>query len=277
MNDTETKGQEQAVHKILHLLACSDLRKNLAEALRGGKSLTLSQLSEEVGASSPAAVHALRELAKEHLTYQDEKRNYALTNVGEIVMRKLEETNVTILALSKNRQFWLEHDLRGFPVNILDEVGCLEDAEVVESTPTDLFKIVSTFYMLLGNAKEIRGVSPIFLEGLTTNFVDFVTKGVDIELVMTPEVLDAVLKGSELTKLKDALKKALKGNLKLYTIERRPEAAFTVTDYFLQIGFFRQDGSYDWSKELISYNENALSWGRKLFQHYVEQAEPVTL
>jgi predicted transcriptional regulator len=277
MSDSETKKEEQVVPKILHLLACSDLRKSLAEALRNGKVLTLSQVSEQVGASSPAAVHALRELTKEHLTYQDEKRNYLLTNIGEIVMRKLEGTNKTINALSKNRQFWLEHDLSGFPVNLLDEVGCLEDAEVISSTPTDLFKIVSTFYMLLGNAKEVRGVSPIFMEGLTTNFVNFVDKGVDIELVMTPQVLDAVLKGLELAELKEALKDALSGNLKLYTTECQPAAAFTVTDYFLQLGFFRQDGSYDWSKELVSYNEDALTWGRKLFQFYVEQAEPFTL
>lgn len=63
----------------------------------------------------------------------------------------------------------------------------------------------------------------------------------------------------------------------LYTIECPPAAAFTVTDYFLQLGFFRQDGSYDWSKELLSYSEDALTWGRNLFQFYVEQAEPFTL
>src|SRR5665647_2532452 len=123
MSDSETKKEEQVVPRILHLLAYSDLRKSLAEALRNGKVLTLSQVSEQVGASSPAAVHALRELTKEHLTYQDEKRNYLLTNIGEIVMRKLEGTNATINALSKNRQFWLEHDISGIPKNLLDKIG----------------------------------------------------------------------------------------------------------------------------------------------------------
>ena len=143
MNDPETKEEKKGVHKILQVLSCSDLRKSLAETLRDGKSLTLSQLSERVGASSPAAVHALRELAKEQLTYQDEKRNYALTNIGEIVMRKLEEINVGINTLSKHRQFWLEHDLSGIPSSLLDKIGCLKDSEVMTDTPTDLFKIMS--------------------------------------------------------------------------------------------------------------------------------------
>lgn len=269
MNDTETNELDQAVHRILHLLACSDLRKSLAEALRGGKSLTLSHLSEQVGASSPAAVHALRELAKEDLTYQDEKRNYLLTNIGEIVMRKLEETNVTINALSKNKQFWLEHDLSGLPVGLLDKVGSLEHSITISSTPTDLFKIVSTFFMLLENAKEVRGVSPIFIPDLPTNFIKLVAKGIDIKLVVTPEVLEAILNTTERTELKEALK----GNLKIYTIETQPSVAFTVTDYFLELGFFRPDKTYDWSNELISYSEDSLNWGRELFKYYVEQAE----
>jgi predicted transcriptional regulator len=273
MNDNETKGEKGVTHKILQLLACSDLRKSLAEALRDGKSLALSQLSEEVGASSPAAVHALRELSKEHLTHQDEKRNYALTNIGEIVMRKLEEANVTINVLTKNRQFWLEHNLSGLPVDLLDKIACLEEAEVISSTPTDLFKIVQTFYVLLDNAKEVRGLSPIFTEDMTTNFLKSVEKGVDIELVVTSEVLDAVMKNTD----RAELKKALQGNLKLFTIKQQPLVAFTVTDYFFELGFFRLDGSYDWSNELLCYSEDSIKWGRKLFQYYVEQAEVVVL
>ena len=273
MNAAETKEEEQAVHKILQLLACSNLRKNLAEALRDGKSLTLSQLSEQAGASSPAAVHALRELAKENLTHQDEHRNYVLTNIGEIVMRKVEETNLVISVLSKNRPFWLEHDLSGIPISLLDKIGCLKDSEVIFSTPTDLFKIVSTFYMLLENAKEIRGVSPIYNAELFTNFVKYVAKGVSIKLVVTPDVLDAVLKDADRSELKEALE----GDLELFTVERQPSIAFTLTDYFMELGFFRPDGTYDWSNELLSYSEDALSWGRKLFQYYVEQAEVVVL
>jgi predicted transcriptional regulator len=273
MSDSEAKEDKQAVHKILHLLACSDLRKSLAETLRGGKSMTLSQLSEQVGASSPAAVHALRELAKEHLTYQDEKRNYLLTNIGEIVMRKLEGTNATINALSKNRQFWLEHDISGIPKNLLDKIGSLADSEVLSATPTDLFKTFSTFYMLLGNAREIHGVSPIFVEDLTNQFIKLVAKDIKVELVVAPEVLDAIIRSVD----RKELEEALSTNLKLFKIEPQPTVAFTVTDYFLSLSFFRQDESFDWSNDLLSYSSDSLEWGQELFEYYVEKSEPVIL
>jgi predicted transcriptional regulator len=273
MNATETKEDKKAVHETLRLLACSDLRKSLVEALRDGKKLTLSELSEDVGSSSPAAVHALRELAKERLIHQDEKRNYSLTNIGEVVVRKLDEINVTIAALSKNRQFWLEHDLSDIPRNLLDQIGSLADAEVLSTTPTDLFKTFSTFYMLLENAKEIHGVSPIFVEDLTTQFIKLVAKDIKVELVITSEVLDAILRTVD----RKELEKALRTNLKLFKIEPQPTVAFTVTDYFLSLSFFRQNESFDWSNDLLSYSPEALEWGRELFAYYVEKSEPVNL
>jgi len=272
MNDSETKVDKQGVHEILRLLACSDLRKNLAETLRDGKKLTLSELSEHVGASSPAAVHALRELGKENLIQQDEKRNYSLTNIGEIVVRRLEEVNLTILTLSNERQFWLEHDLSDVPKNMLDKLGCLADSTLLSSTSSDLLKNFSTFYTLLGNANEIYGVSPIFIEDYTIQFIKLVAKNIKIELIVTPDVLDAILRTADRTELKNALQ----GSLKLFKIERRP-AAFTVTDYFFILGFFRPDMNYDWSNELLSYSPNAMEWGRELFAYYVKQSETVIL
>jgi predicted transcriptional regulator len=186
-------------------------------------------------------------------------------------MRKLEETNATINTLSKNRQFWLEHDLSGIPKNLLDKMGSLADSEVLSATPTDLFKTFSTFYMLLGNAREIHGVSPIFVEDLTNQFIKLVAKDIKVELVVAPEVLDAIIRSVD----RKELEKALSTNLKLFKIEPQPTVAFTVTDYFLSLSFFRQDESFDWSNDLLSYSSDSLEWGQELFEYYVEKSEPV--
>ena len=273
MNETNSKTKTDEVEQILRLLSCSDLRNNLAQALRDGKKMTLSELSELVGASSPACVHALRELTKEYVTRQDEKRNYLLTNIGEIVTRKFEELNLAITALTQNREFWLDHDLSAIPEHLLDKIGCLADSTVLSTTPTELFKTFSTLYTLLENAKEIHGISPIFVEDLTTQFIRFVGKNIDVELIFTPDVLDATLKSAPEKELKDALKK----NLKFFKMEGQSNFALTLTDYFVFLGFFRPDGTFDWSNALMSYNPEALAWGQELFAIYLERAEPVAL
>ena len=273
MNETNSKKKNTEVEQILRLLSCSDLRNNLAQALRNGKKMTLSELSEHVGASSPACVHALRELTKEHVTRQDEKRNYLLTNIGEIVTRKFAEVNATITALSEHREFWLDHDLSDIPEHLLDKIGYLADSTIVSSTATDLFNVFNSFFMLLENSKEIRGISPIFIGDMTTLFNRLYEKNIDIELVFTPDVLNATLKIADKKDLGNALKK----NLKIFEIEKQPNFAATVTDYFFFIGFFKPDGQFDWSNSLLSYSPDALTWGQELYAYYVEKAEPVIL
>ena len=273
VDETNSNIKNQEVQELLRLLACSELRNNLARALRNGKKMTLRELSELVGASSPAALHALRELGKEYMIEQDEKRNYSLTNIGEIVARQFEEMNLSITALSQNRDFWLDHDLGAIPEHLLDKISYLADSFVLTSTPTDLFKTFSTFYTLLGNAKEIRGFSPFFVEDLTTQFVKLVAKGIDIELIFTPDVLDATLRTADREELATALKK----NLKIFKLEPARNFASTVTDYFLSLAFFKLHETFDWSTMLLSYSPKALQWGRELFAYYVEKAEPVIL
>jgi len=273
MTKPDSKAESEEVELIVRVLACSDLRNHLAQTLRNGKKMTLSELSEEVGASSPACVHALRELSKEQITRQDEKRNYLLTNIGEIVLRKFDELNVTVTVLSQHKEFWLDHILSDIPNHLLDKIGCLADSAVLASTPADILKGFSALYMLLQNSKEVRAISPIFAEEMTAQFIQLVEKKVDIELIFTPAVLDATLKSADREELADALKK----NLKIFKLETQPNFALTVTDYFVMLAFFRPDGSFDWSNALLSYSLDALEWGRELFAYYVEKTEPVSL
>jgi predicted transcriptional regulator len=273
MTEPDSKTESEEVEQILRLLACSDLRHGLAQTLRNGKKMTLSELSEEVGASSPACVHALRELTKEHVTRQDEKRNYLLTNIGEIVTRKFAEVNANITVLSQHREFWLDHDLSDIPKHLLDKIGYLADSELVSSSASDLFSVFNAFFMLLENSKEIRAISPIFIGDMTTLFLRLYEKKIDIELIFTPDVLNATLKTADRKDLGNALKK----NLKIFQIEKQPNFAATVTDYFFFIGFFKPDGQFDWSSGLLSYSPNALAWGHELYAYYVEKAEPVVL
>jgi predicted transcriptional regulator len=155
--------------------------------------------------------------------------------------------------------------LGGIPEYSLKNVGCLQESQVLTSTPTDIFNAFSTFVTLLDDAKVIRGVAPVFTPDLFDSYAGLAAKGIPIELVVTHEVLENMLELAERSPLKNPLKK----NLKLFVIEQNPKTAFTVTDYFFMIGLFRSDGSYDHSDQLLSYSNDGIMWGRELFDHYV--------
>ena len=53
--------------------------------------------------------------------------------------------------------------------------------------------------------------------------------------------------------------------------------AFTVTDKYLSLGLFLEQGDYDNSKDLISDDYDAVTWGNQLFKYHKNQAKPFTL
>ena len=247
---------------------CSDLRKNLILSLKKGTT-ALADLRTATGNNSASVIHALRELEKEHLTSQDSKRNYELTNIGKIVALQLENFVRTVNAITQFSKFWLEHDLSGIPEDSLKNIGCLQESQVLTSVPTDVFNAFSTFVTLLEDAKVIRGVAPVFTPDLFDIYAKLASKGIPIELVVTREVLENMLELADCSPLKDQLK----ANLRLFVIEQNPKTAFTVTDYFFMIGLFRLDGSYDHSDQLLSYSTEGTGWGRELFDHYLGASE----
>jgi predicted transcriptional regulator len=271
-NNKAEEVTQKNVREVLHLAICSDLRRDiLIFLLEGGKSL--GELREKLSVSSTTAIHALRELEKRRLTYQDDVRDYRLTNTGNIITRKIIDLRNAAEILAKYEKFWDERDLSGIPDYLLNKIECLNDATLLTSTSTDILKIYTNFIALVTNSKEIRGISPVFISEFTQLFAELVSQGAKVELIVTGEVLRKILETADL----NSLKESIHGNLQLRVLEHNPKVAFSSGEGFISLGLFHVDGTYDFSDDLISYSKEAIAWGRELFEYYLELSEPVVL
>ncbi|HUW66613.1 MAG TPA: winged helix-turn-helix domain-containing protein [Candidatus Nanoarchaeia archaeon] len=252
---------------IQRLAVCSDLRRNVLMSLYADKK-SLGHLRDELEISSTTAIHALKELEKYNLTFQDNDKNYLLTNIGRMIAVKLRDFSDAAEVLEKHTEFWLEHDLSGIPELLIEKIGMLKDSELIKDTEIDIFKVHSNFINLLKNAKEIRGVSSIFVPEYTSLFQELVRKNVDVQLILSKEVLDKI----DESILNQLITKS-EPKFNLFVMNKNLKAAITVTDYFLSIGLFRMDGTYDYSNDLISYSKEAILWGNEFFNYHVKLSE----
>ena len=259
---------------ILRLAACSNLRRDLIVSLKEGKK-PLSELRDELQVSSTTAIHALRELERGKLIFQDEARNYVLTKIGEILALKLDDFLNAIDVLQKYEQFWHEHDLSDIPLSLLERIGDLRGSMPLVGTPTDIFKSHTTFINVLENANEVKGIYPIFdLEYLTTIEDLVLRKGVDVEIIVTNEVLESI---SGVITTEETFGDVLDAlNFKLFALDRNVKLSHTLTDNVFYLGMFTSDGVYDYNKALISDDEKALAWGRALHEHYRQLSDIVS-
>ena len=264
------KSKRSAIENTLRLAACSDLRRGILICLDSGKK-SLSDLRDALGISSTTAIHALRELEKDNLLFQDETRDYALTKIGEVIALKLTDFMDAIDVLKKHEDFWLTHDLSGIPPHLMEKIGWLRDSVIIEAPATDIFKVYSNFVDMLKNAEKVRGVSTMFVPEYPFIFQELMLeKKVDVQLVVTKEVLDRIDQKILKEIIKDKTSK-----LKLYILKGDVKVAFTITDYCLSFGLFNIDGTYDWNKDLMSYDKEAIEWGTELFDWYRKRAERV--
>lgn len=259
----------------LRLAVCSNLRRDLMIGLQEGKK-PLSELRDALGVSSTTAIHALRDLEKSNLIYQDEARNYALTKIGVIITLKLVGFINAIDVLTKYESLWLEHDLSDIPLPLLDRIGDLSNSTLLTDTPTDTFKSHTTLIQVLEQANEVKGIYPFLnLEYLTTIAELVKGKRIDVELIVTNEVLDSI---EGVVETEERFREVFsEPNFALFATDREIKIALTLTDSVLYLGLFAHNGLYNHNKALISDDEKALSWGRDLYAHCRQLSQAVDL
>ncbi|VVB96191.1 Methanogenesis regulatory protein FilR1 [uncultured archaeon] len=251
------------------LVICSDLRKNLLMCLNEDKK-SLGDLRNELDISSTTAIHALRELEKSNLVFQDKDKNYALTKIGRILILKVADCSNAVDVIKKHERFWLEHDLSGIPGHLMEKIGWLKDSNIVQIDSLDIVKTHESFVRFIKPAKWLKGVSPIFSADYPVVFKEMIERNVNTQAIVT----NAVLKKTVDAFGKENFDKLIsKYQLDLSVIDEDLKVAFTVTDGFLSVGLFTNNGLYDPTHDLISTDDKAIQWGIELFEYYRKKAK----
>lgn len=255
---------------LLSLVAFSEKRRDMLLMLQK-EPKTLKEIRDYFKVTSPEILPQIRKLEKNNLIYQEGKK-YFLTEVGEIVTMSFEKLLQTLKIFEKDMEFWREHQI-GFPEEFRLQLHDLGDYTIYKSSPTEIFKPHDEYVKNLSRSKYVKGFSSALHPEYPRVVTMLASKGVDISLVVTEQVFE---------KLKKEYKKELKNylshkNASLYVCPEEFKVAFTTSDTFLSMRLFLQDGTYDFYKNIISYESSALKWGEELFSYYEKRSEKVEL
>ena len=180
--------------------------------------------------------------------------------------------------ISKFQKFWLNHDISPIPPELIKKIGDLYNSSLVESDSGEIYKPHETYSKLLLKSNYIKGVSPILSLKFIELFQNMIMESdVDIELILTDDVITKIIEGVDLEKLEYLNNSMSQGKVKLWVIDNDVRIAFTVTDQYLSLGLFHEYGGYDHTKDLISDDHDAIAWGNRLFEYYQNKAEKFEL
>jgi len=259
----------------LKFYAISSVRMKVIICLFDGPKKT-RQLRELTGIQSSTILHGINELEKQKVVYRDGDIYY-LSEIGQILAPKLIDMVKTVVTLKKYEKLWLNHKIGDIPGELLIDIANLSNSQLIEADNTDVFKIHKNYMDSIKHAKEVKGISPFFHPDLTKTFLDILNNDVEVELILSDAVLKKTIRSFNPMNLTDFLKFRSTGNLNLWVLKEEVKIAFTVTDKFLSLGLYTNNGVYDSSKDLISEDPGAILWGNKLFEYYREKSDKIEL
>jgi predicted transcriptional regulator len=254
----------------LKFITISSVRTRIILSLKEGDK-NINQLKIQLDLKTSSVSHALKNLENADIIFKKGK-NYSLSSLGKLYAVKSENLIKSYGAIKNNQKIWLNHLMEGIPSFLIKKIGCLSDSFIIESTPTDIIKPHTYYTQILSESDEIKVVSPIFYYPFFELYTGLGDK--KAEIILTPLILDAMIKNMGKQKLEKAISSR---NLKFLSINKDIRIVFTVTEKFLTLGLFLPDGLYDATMSLVTYDKDAIKWGEELYKYYLKEAEEINL
>ena len=262
------------VEDDLKFIATSGVRIKMLNSLLE-RPKTSTELKDEFKIGASTIIHTARDLEKEGYI-REEKEGFSLTPVGKIIAIYVTNYIKLLSVIKENKEYWLSHKIDALPEEFLVRLGELQKLRIVKATPTNLLQVLSLYVKMVVKAKKLKGVSPVFVPEFSKLIKRLIKKGGEAEIVISKDIKKPVIESYKKEIDEETERKVREGKLKLWEIED-VGVAMTVTDQFISIGFFNNDGSYDFSQDLVSYEKEAIKWGRELFEYYRSKAKEISL
>jgi predicted transcriptional regulator len=258
--------------EYIALLRSELKQKVLLSLLKSDKKL--ADLKTDINTTETTILHVLKEFEKLGLTTKT-AGVYSLSSLGRIDAQICEDSYNAGQVMEKFKEFWLLHDIKPIPANLLFKIGVLRDAHLVKSERSELGKVHDTFLKMMANTRKVVGVSPIFHPDFVSVFKTVLNGGGTIDLVATNEVFNKTFESAVSTRDAELFQKFLvKGQLKIYLLDDL-KIALTVTENMLSLGLFSLKGEYDYTTKSVVTDPSTLQFGEEIFREYLKKAERV--
>jgi predicted transcriptional regulator len=125
----------------------------------------------------------------------------------------------------------------------------------------------------LVKAKWMKAISGVMLPEYPEYVLNLAEKGVPVSVIVTRELLEMIKE-----KCKTELEKSkCYENVCIMVCDEKIGVSFAVTDFFISTRLFLKDGTYDFYKNILSFEKSAVGWGEDMFRYYEKRSERIRL
>lgn len=253
----------------VNLIFSSNRKKDLLLLLKKGPR-DIDEIKELLKVDSSSIQPHIKKMKDYDLIIEEDKI-YCLSKKGEIIVENMESLLNTAEVFERNIEYWKTHELTSIPDFLLERIDELENFELLEPNAEYLAETPKKILENMLASKEIMTFVSYFHPEAPSIYANLSKKGAKITLCMTENVVKRLFSGYQ-----DEAKRLCRAeNSKMFILRKKAKIpSVIVTDRFLAFKLFETDGKLR-DQLIVCSEDKALLWGRELFEHCMETAEPL--
>ncbi|MGB9939942.1 helix-turn-helix transcriptional regulator [Methanosarcina sp.] len=247
---------------LIDLAFLSEKRKDVLLLLEEGPK-TGDEIKTALNVNSTSIMPQIKKLKEGRLIVQDDRNTYKLSEMGEIVVEKMEPLLNTVRVFEENYDYWTNHDFTAIPESLLNRIDELGNYFMLEADLNRLFEVPEDFKNNLLESRHVKMFLSYFNPLHVEMYSELARKGAEICLILTEPVYDR-MKKDYYEDLKSLVESE---NVQIYICDKNVTLKNVVTERFCSLVLFDKKGKFD-HQRLMSFDESALKWCEELFLHY---------
>ncbi len=250
---------------LIKTIFLSEKRKNVLVLLLREGPKNIDEIKDTLNVSASALMPQIKKLLKwDLLTYDSTEDVYKLSDMGALIVEKIEEFLNIINIYVENHEYWETRDLSEVPYHMRKRIGNLVHCELLEANRDCLFEFHPTFVENVLNSKYVMMAISTFQPHTISLFSKLLRNDTKVACVFTEQIFNKYLE--DYPEQFDNFLSHENMNVSIRSGHIGP-LTLVVTDRFMGLGLFDKNGRFD-GTTLISYEDSALKWGRELFTYY---------
>lgn len=242
----------ESISKDLKYVTNSLSRLKIIATLYDGPK-SMKGLTEDTGLSYSSVSSTMHKLELENFVYRQSSK-YHLTNSMRMQIENVLELNKTIDVINKFFNILDKHLVDMIPNQSIAEIYLIGQASLIESGDIDAYRTYNYIENALMEANCVKCILPFYYESFTNQLDNLVKSNNPVEMMVSKEILHIFEEKSEIKNLS--------------SFKKEDNLLLIVTDKVMILGLFKEDGSFDQNRLLISKNSNSLKWAVNLFENF---------
>lgn len=221
--------------------------------------------------SRSIAPHMKKLLQKKLIIYDGD--TYYLSDIGELVVENMEPLLNTMRVIEENKDFWTTRDFTALPSDLFKRLSEIGHYLLIEPDLSCMFELPREFRDNLFRSQKVSCFISYVHPQIPSMCCELSQMGVSLSLFVTRQVFKKMKSeySTEAKKLSNC------DNVEIFMCsEDASLPTIAVTGRFMYICFLNIEGRYD-HRDIISFDQSAVSWGNELINYYKDKSEKVDL